>query len=407
MLFEGIRLALASIWSQKLRTFLTVLANIVAVSSVIAVVSILDGMDTYVKQQVAGEGTGIVTIRRVDQLKILSSLDEFLKSLRNPRLTLRDVDYIRANVERAEQVDASVSQGSRVMYRKRYLDGINVEGRYAEYPLLRDYPLAAGRHFSHVEVESKSAVAVIGWDVAKSLFPDEDPLDKMVKIGRRPFRVVGVVEEKANILGQNQNRFLVTPITSFQKIYGTRNSVNILIKVADLEEIHHTVDEATSYMRIRHRLRPGDRNDFEVTTAEGLVSIWEGISQSIFLSLTGISAISLLIGGIIIMNIMLVSVTERTREIGIRKALGAKRINILWQILVESMTLSSTGGFIGILLGFALASLVSAISPLPYSIAPWAIAAGVIVTLGTGIFFGIYPANQAARLDPIEALRHE
>ncbi len=407
MLFEGIRLALASIWSQKLRTFLTVLANVVAVSSVIAVVSIVGGMDTYVREKVAGEGTGIVTLRRVDQLKILSSLDEFIKSLRNPRLTLRDVDYIRANVTSAQRVDASVSQGSRVAYRKRYLDSIRIQGRYADYPLLRNLPLASGRHFSRLEVQAKSNVAVIGWDVAKSLFPDEDPLDKTVKIGRRPFRVVGVVEEQANILGQNQNRFLVTPITSFQKVYGTRNSVNILIQAVDLATIDETVEEVTAQMRIRHQLRPGDRNDFEVTTAEGLVSLWKGISSSIFMVLIVITSISLVIGGIVIMNIMLVSVTERTREIGIRKALGAKRTNVLWQMLVESMTLSSVGGVLGITMGFVVASVVGVLSPLPYTIAPWAIVAGLVVTVFTGIFFGIYPANKAAQLDPIEALRHE
>ncbi len=407
MLFEGIRLALASIWSQKLRTFLTVLANIVAVSSVIAVVSIVGGMDTYVREKVAGEGTGIVTLKRVDQLRILSSLDEFIKSLRNPRLTLQDVDYIRAHVTHARLVDALVTQSSRVAYRKRYLDGINIQGRYADYPLLRDLPLDAGRHFSRLEVQAKSNVVVIGWDVARNLFPDEDPLDKMVKIGRRPFRVVGVVEEQPNILGRNQNRFLVTPITSFQKVYGTRSSVNILIQTPSLETIQETVDEVTAHMRIRHQLRPGDRNDFEVTTADALVSLWKGISSSIFLVLIVITSISLVIGGIVIMNIMLVSVTERTREIGIRKALGAKRTDVLWQMLVESMTLSSIGGVLGITVGFGVASVVGLLSPLPYTIEPWAIVAGLVVTLATGIFFGIYPANKAAQLDPIEALRHE
>jgi putative ABC transport system permease protein len=406
MLLEGIWLALRSIAANKLRTSLTVLANIVAVSSVIAVVSILDGMDTYVKEQVLGEGTGIITVQRLDQLKILSSLDEFIKSLRNPRITLDDVEYLREHLEFAEEIDAQLSRGSRVSYRKRYAD-IGVQGRYSVYPLFRDDPLAAGRHFSRLEVEAKSMVAVVGWDVADSLFPDEDPLGKTFKIGRRPFRIVGVVEERPNVLGQNRNRFAIIPITTFQKIYGSRASVNALVMVTDLEQIREGVDEATTWMRIRHRLRPGDRSDFEVTTAERFIQIWEGISSSIFLSLTGISAISLLIGGIIIMNIMLVSVTERTREIGIRKALGARRNNILWQILVESVTLSSAGGVLGITVGFLVASLVGALSPLPYTIAPWAIVAGIAVTVGTGLFFGIYPANQAARLDPIEALRHE
>ena len=407
LLFEGIRLALRSIAVHKLRTFLTLLANIVAVSSVIAVVSILGGMDQYVKEQVAGEGTDIVTLRRVDQLKILSNLDEFLASLRNPRITLDDVEHLRVNLTTAEEVDARISTSARVSFQRRYLDGIQIVGRYDQYPVFRDEALESGRHFSPLEVRSKASVAVIGWDVADRVFPNQDPLGKALKIGRRPFRVLGVLEKQPTGLGQDPNRQLFIPITTYQKIYGTRASVAGLVKVRDLDDIGEAVGEVTTLMRIRHRLRPGDRNDFEVTTAERLIMLWETISQSIFLSLTGISAISLLIGGIIIMNIMLVSVTERVREIGLRKALGARRTSILWQILVESMTLSSTGGLVGIVLGFAFASLVGAFSPLPYTIAPWAIVAGMIVTVGTGVFFGIYPASQAARLDPIEALRHE
>jgi putative ABC transport system permease protein len=407
LIWEGMRLAVASIATHKLRTFLTLLANIVAVSSVIAVVSILEGMDLYVKQKVADQGSGILTVQRTDPLKILQSLDDFIASLRNPDLTLDDAAYLRANLQRAELVGASLRTAGRVAYRERWLDGIGIRGFSPEYPLLRDWSLAAGRHFTELEVERKSAVAVIGSEVAQNLFPGQDPIDKSIKIGRRPFHVIGVFQEQGTILGNNQDRFVCVPITTYQKIYGTEQSIDILVKVADLGSLDAARDEITSWMRIRHRLRPTDRDDFEVSSAELLVSLWEGISRSIFLALGGIASISLVIGGIIIMNIMLVSVTERTREIGIRKALGARRGAILWQILVESTTLSGTGGLLGMTAGFVIASLVSAFSPLPYTIQPWAIVAGMVVTLGTGVFFGIYPASKAARLDPIEALRYE
>jgi len=318
LLFEGIRLALRSIVAQKLRTFLTLLANIVAVASVIAIVSILDGMDRYVKEQVAGEGTGIVTLRRVDPLKILSNLDEFLESLRNPRITVDDVEYLRDNLTRAEEVDAHLSSSGRVSFRERFIDNIQIVGRGSNYPVFRDTALTAGRHFGALDVRAKSAVAVIGADVASNLFPNQDPLDKALKIGRRPFRIIGILDKEPTGLGSDPNRQLFIPVTTYQKIYGTRSSVSALIKVRDIEEIGEAVSEVTTLMRMRHRLRPKERSDFEVTTAEGLVSLWEAISRSIFLSLTGISAISLLIGGIIIMNIMLVSVTERIREIGLR-----------------------------------------------------------------------------------------
>jgi len=407
LIWEGLRLALGSIVAHKLRTFLTLLANIVAVSSVIAVVSILGGMDLYVKEKIADQGSGILTVQRVDPLKIVQSLDDFIDSLRNPRLTLDDADDLRQNLTRAEAVGVSASRSDRVAYRERALDGIQVRGFSAEYPLLRDWELAAGRHFTELEVERKSPVAVIGSDVAANLYPGRDPLDLPLKVGRRSYRIIGVIAEQGTILGANQDRFVCIPVTSWQKAYGTQESVEILVKVKDLSTLDDARGEVVARMRIRHGLKPAARDDFEVSSAELLVSLWEGISKSIFVSLAGIASISLLIGGIIIMNIMLVSVTERTREIGIRKALGARRSAILWQMLVEASTLSGAGGVAGMALGFVAAALVGAFSPLPYSIEPWAIVAGLVITLATGLFFGIYPASKAARLDPIEALRFE
>jgi putative ABC transport system permease protein len=272
---------------------------------------------------------------------------------------------------------------------------------------MRDWPLSAGRHLVPLEIHRRAPVAVIGHAVAETLFPDVDPIDRMIKVRGRHLRVVGVVEEQGTIMGNNQDLFAFVPIGMFEKMYGNYSSITIAIKVEDLDRIRESMDEAAFHMRIRNRLGPRDRENFAVTSSQSLIDVWESISQGIFMSIAGISAISLVIGGIIIMNIMLVSVTERTREIGIRKAVGARRSGILWQVLVESMTLSVVGGLIGITAGFIAASLVAAFSPLPYSIETWSVVAGIVVTATTGIVFGIYPANRAARLDPIEALRVE
>ncbi len=404
---EGVRLALAAVWSHKLRSFLTLLANVVAVMSVIAVVSILAGMDHYIKDTVVAEGSGIYSVQRVDRHKILTSLDEFLESLRNPRLKLDDADYLRERMQTAEYVGAERDTSSRVEAGSRYVEGVSVRGRTAEYALMREWGLAAGRHLAPMEIQRRSAVAVLGHDVAETLFPDTDPIGKTVKVAGRHLRVVGVVEEQGTILGSNQDLFLFLPIGAFQKLFGAYDSITVSIKARDLDQIRESMAEAAFHMRIKNRLGPRDRENFAVISSEGLINLWESISQGIFMSLTGISAISLLIGGIIIMNIMLVSVTERTREIGIRKAVGARRSGILWQIMVESMTLSLLGGLIGIAVGFVAASLVAALSPLPYAIETWSVVAGVVVTALSGLVFGLYPANRAARLDPIDALRVE
>ena len=405
--FEGVRLALASIWAHKLRSSLTLLANVVAVMSVIAVVSILSGMDHYVKDALLNEGTGIFSIQRVDRLKILTSFDEFLESLRNPNLGEDDADFLRERMRFAEFIGPERDTSARLDAGDRYADGVNIRGRSVEYAYMRDWPLAAGRHLSPLEIRRRAAVAVIGDSVAEALFPDEDPLDKVVRMGGKHVRVIGVVEEQSGFFGSDPNLFAFVPLGFFEKVFGSYDTISIAIKARDLDEIREAVDEATFLMRIRHRLGPSDREDFAITSPDALISLWEGISQGIFMALTGVSAISLLIGGIIIMNIMLVAVTERTREIGIRKAVGARRTGILLQVMAESMTLSVAGGTVGIIVGFGVASLVAAFSPLPYAIESWSILAGILVTAATGLFFGIYPANRAASLDPIDALRVE
>ncbi len=404
---EGIFIALEALWTNKLRTILTLLGNIVGVTSVIAVVSIIDGMNRYIRTEVANEGSGVFRVQRVNELDILSDYDKFLQSLHNPRITLEDLDFLTRHVTLAEYVDVNQSASADIRYERRYIQSVSIMGRSENYPMLGRFELKDGRHFFTQEVRHSQQVAVIGFDVADRMYPSVDPIGKYIKIAGVNHLIVGVLEKRAGVLGGNPNLVVIIPITALQRMFGAYRSVTISIKAADLDMIEECVEQTRMNMRILRKLSPKREDNFAIVTSDNLIRIWQGISAGIFAALIGIVSISLVVGGIVIMNIMLVSVTERTREIGIRKALGATRLNILWQFLVESVTLSTVGGIIGIVLGFAAASAVAYLSPLPYAIQTWSIMLGLGVTVAVGVFFGIYPAMQAARLDPIEALRYE
>jgi len=407
-LLEGVRIALTSLVGHKLRTFLTLLGNIVGTTSVIAVVSLLYGADSYFRQVVLDEGTDVFTVSRVNSIQFLTDFDAFLESLNNPDLTLDDREYLADRMTEARIVGAVVERVATLRAGSAAYRGAEIQGRTADYPLLEDMPLAAGRHLTRVDVLSSRPVAVLGQEVARELFPRRtDPLGGEFKLGRRHFTVVGVVEDRGTVLGGNRNQFVVVPITTYQKTFGGRESVDLKIAARDLTRFEDARDEATFLMRLRHRLRPLERDDFTIVTAEQLLNIWSGISTNVYRALVPLVGISLVIGGVVLMNIMLVAVTERTREIGVRKALGAPRRAILWQFLVEAITLSVTGGVFGIVVGAALAALISAVSPLPFAVAGWSILLGLAVTFLIGGVFGTYPAWIAAGLDPVEALRHE
>lgn len=408
MTLEGVRIALKALIDNKLRTFLTLLGNIVGTMSVIAVVSLIGGIDDYVKEEVASEGSNVFTIERINFLEAITDLDSFLESVaRNKIIRLDDVDYLREMVPSASSIGGGASSRDQASFRDESFENIRIRGRSEEYPVLENVDLFVGRHISRLEVKRSRKVAVIGWDIYTGLFKNRNPIGKTVKIGGQHFEVIGVIEDQGTIFGESRNRFIYIPVTRFLKIYGSRTSLEIKVKAEDVEYLQSAIEEATVAMRIRHGLRPGEKNDFAISTSEQLISLWKNLSSSIFKALIFLVSIALVIGGIVLMNIMLVSVTERTREIGIRKALGAKRINIIWQFIVESVTLSLLGGMIGIIIGFTIAAVISFVSPLPYIIAPWSIAAGLTVTFMIGIIFGTYPASKAAALDPVVALHYE
>ena len=408
LLLASIKIALQALWANKLRSALTVLSVVISIMSIIAVVSILDGMDFYVKEKIASQGSNVLTVKRVNEWEILTDFDKFLKSLNNPELTIEDMEAIQAEIIEAEFVDASLDRRERVNLGRRYVDDVEIRGRTDEYPGIGEFVLADGRHLTGIDLQQRRNVCVLGWEVARNLFPESDPIGQVVKFGGRHYTVVGVVEEKPSILGSNQNVYAFIPVTAFLKNFGTRRrSIDIPVRMASMEMLELAREKIRVLMRIRHKLKPSQDDDFYITTSETLVSIWENISRALFGSLIGIVGITLVVGGIIIMNVMLVAVAERTREIGTRKAVGARRRHIAWQFVIESVTLTVLGGIIGIILGFFAAFLVAAFSPLPYRIAPWSILVALVITLLVGLFFGVYPASRAARLHPVEALRYE
>lgn len=408
LIFQGTRIALNALRENKLRTFLTLLGNIVGTMSVIAVVSLIGGIDDYVKEEVAGEGSNVFSIERINFFEAITDLDAFLEAIaRNKVIRLKDVDYLRENIPSASFIGAAAETRATVVSHEKELDNVEIRGRSEEYPMIEKCDLHLGRHLSRIEGMKSAAVAVLGWDLYTYLFGEGDPIGRKIKVGKKHFSIIGVVKDQGTLFGESRNRFIYIPVTTFLKEYGSRTSLKVKVKAADIELLDQAVDEATMAMRIRHGLKPLEQNDFSIITSQNLVSLWERISASIFKALIFIVSIALVVGGVVLMNVMLVSVTERTREVGLRKALGARRSNIIWQFIVESITLSLVGGILGIIIGFTIAAIISMVSPLPYVIAPWSIVAGLIVTFLIGLIFGTYPASKAAKLDPVVALHHE
>ena len=404
---EGIRIALEAIWSQKLRSFLTLLCVVIAILSIIAVVSVLDGMDRYVREQVVKAGTNVFTLQRANELDILTDFNAFMESLKNPRITFADARALREEMTLASYVDPGYRTRQNLFAGERHVDNVEVQGRSEEYPGVDDLDLHVGRHLTETDILTNRASIVLGSKIAEALFPDVEPVGREVRIGGRHYEVVGTFAERPNVLGNDRNSFAIIPITSLLQQFGARRSLRVYVKAKDLDAFPRAIEEASTILRTRRGLRPGAKDNFSISTAEQFLTFWEKLSRGIFMSLIGIVSITLVVGGIIIMNVMLVSVTERTREIGVRKALGARRRAILFQFLVEAVTLTTVGGILGIVLGVFAAMIVGAFSPLPYAVNPWSIVIALVIVFSVGIFFGLYPASRASRLDPVVALRHE
>jgi putative ABC transport system permease protein len=404
---ESASIALDAIWSSKLRSFMTVLGNIVAVTSIIAVVSLIQGLNASVTAAILNQA-GADSFN-IQQFPVTRSDEEFEKVRANPRITLQDARAIRQyDPDDIAAVMAESGGSGRVTYRDRSIDSTRVQGVSPDYVNFSTFDAERGRLMNPTEVETSRPVAVLGWQTADRLFGSAiDPIDKIIQINGVHFRVVGVSAKRGTILGQSQDEFIVIPLGRFQTIFGSRRSLSLTVKPRDLSRIAETMDDATVALRSRRGLKPKQPDNFGLFTSDTILDIYHQATNGIFAVLVGVVGLSLVVGGIVIMNIMLMVVTERTREIGLRKALGARRADIMAQMLTESVVLSMFGGVIGTMFGTAIALAISSFTPVPAAVEGWSVALGIGITALVGLFFGLYPASRAARLDPIEALRKE
>jgi len=402
---EGIRIALQSLRVNRLRSVLTLLGIVIGVMTVITVVAFISGLNGFVAEEVFNLGADVFVINRTPD--IIINPDDLEDIRRRKNLLLDDMEAVREACSRCAAVGAQVTAAAQVKYGREYLTGTQIRGRTPEITEIMAEDLESGRPINQVDVAQARPVAVIGADVVDVLFPLVDPIGRKFSINNREFEVVGIGASVGSLMGQSRDTWVDIPITSFQRIWGSRQSVRIMAKAASEDSIEVAADQARAILRARRHVPYADDDDFALFTNDTFLSLWEDISRTFFAVTIAIASISLVVGGIVVMNIMLVSVTERTREIGIRKALGARRSDVLVQFLIESATLALVGGILGVLLAIGIATGLSQLTGFPAAIRWWSILLGLAVSTGVGLFFGIWPAKKAASLDPIVALRYE
>jgi putative ABC transport system permease protein len=401
---ESTGIALSALRAQKLRSFLTLLGVIIGVSSVIAVMSLVQGLNQYVARQLVSSGSNVFS---VDKVGLAFDDLTYNDRMRRPDLTRDHAALIAASATHVAAASAERSDIFTLRRGSKSLRTVQVRGVEPDYMQVSDLPVGSGRPLAEIDEMSHASTCVIGADVADELFGSLDPVGRELRLGEETLVVVGVGKRQGSSFGQSRDLYALIPLSTFERIRGRVGSVEIKVRSRGNDDFEQAQDETRAILRAARHVRPGQPDNFEIVTPEMLMSLWHNLSGAIFIVIIGVSLISLVVGGIVIMNIMLVSVTERTREIGIRKALGARRRDILFQFLIEAATLSSAGGLVGLALGIAFALLIGLVTPLPIFVSPLAVALGLAMAAMVGVFFGSYPAMRAARQDPIEALRYE
>jgi putative ABC transport system permease protein len=404
---ESIAISLQSLRANKLRSFLTLLGIIIGVTTVITVVTIIQGLNRYVKFQLFAFGSNTFSVRRAPE--IITNLKLAQEMLKRKRIEYDDYQYLKANVKLGEMVEAEYSTSGTVKYGSKMLTDMQISGETDEnYLTGRTMEVEAGRFLSADDEAFARQVCVIGNDITKELFPYENPLGKWLTANNRKYKIIGTIKGMGKILGMSLDNFLSIPITTFRKYYQeNRRSLTINIKTRDVESLEPAKEEIRTIMRSRRKLNFNQNDDFALEDSQTFIDFYNNLTRTLYMAMIAVASISMLIGGIVIMNIMLVAVTERIGEIGLRKAVGARRKDILIQFLIESSSISAVGGLIGITLGFIFAKVISALTALPAALEPWSVALAIIMSSSIGLFFGIFPANRAAKLDPVVALRSE
>lgn len=400
---EATRLALESIWANRLRSFLTLLGVIIGIASIVATAAVIQGLNAYVSEKLSNLGQGVFTIQRFG---LITNRQQFLDAVRkNRRLLPTDARALAERCPGAAEVGHEVHATTDLKRGLEEIRDVDIGGVTPNILAIEPYELADGRLLAEHENDGAAPVCFLGFDVAERLFPGVDPIGKELRVKGLGLQIVGVAKKKGSFLGFSQDNYVKVPFRLHRKLFGGSRSVNISVKAADPADMETAIDEVRAVLRARHHLAPGDPDDFSIVTSEGINSLWRNLTATIFSVALFVVGISLVVGGIVIMNIMLVSVVERTREIGVRKAVGARQRDIVMQFLIESTLLSCLGGAVGIAIAYAASAALAANTPLPARFPPWAPPVAFLICSAIGVFFGIHPARRAARLDPIEALR--
>lgn len=402
---DNVAQSIASLRAHKLRTVLTVVGLTMGVATLITVMTIVQGANLYVEKKIANLGTNVFQVARTPFAA--TDFNVVIKALKNKHIELEDWKAVRDGCLACKAVGATGSTTAKVRYGDNELADINIHGHTANMADIDTRTVLTGRYFTDSENERSAQVCLIGDSLIQNMFPGTDPLGKVIRIASEEYTVIGTFEKIGSVLGQDQDNFAVIPLNQFFRLR-PRFSLTLNILAEDgKKQFEEAQDETTVILRTRRHVRPGADNDFFIGTKESYISLWQSISGAFFTVFLMVSSISAIVGGIVIMNVMLVSVTERTKEIGVRRAMGATKGDIAKQFLTESVMQCLIGGFVGVAVGFGIATLLRNFTAFPASVQTWVAILGLVLSSIIGLFFGIYPATQASHLDPVVALRAE